>query len=845
MIKVKKFLSLLIAFSLILSNFAFAQYNTPPTPPSVYEGKPIDESKEGKEYYREGQVIVYPARMGSEEERMMERFARSDMSHEEMRRIAKAKFGEDFDEMEFKRGMLEFKERVERKEVFSYEHEGYEQRYYIAPSYEGYSKEHMVFGLVFQHIGDEIDPRDIKQNCNEPEKIADIILSKLKEKVGDFQQLCSQAEENEAKCEESAKKGCAQLGTPYVREDATEMEKLQSIAYSCPVNKDAITKACISRSKANIEQNIRHAADSCEKRFEYDGERLLIECERFKQNQICEREKYIKRCMGGIKKENFEKRCPEYPIPQCTPDTTLKTKTDANGCTYYYCEATSACPPQTVPTCREGETVQKKADDKGCVSYYCQYTSTCPELAPVTCVSGQTLQKKTDDKGCIYYYCEKAPCPVVEKPACNADEHTQTNYDNAGCVTSYQCVRIQTCPPAPEKPSCGEGQSLTTKHDDKDCIVGYECVSVTTTSTAPTGYAVLNTYDDFLRQCENSWGGQEKSCASMSESCDKDALIERCKQQSRKNQEEHLARIEQNCNIHSGSELRAADDRCSRMDRERNRCIEESNKRCEHMKGVAEKCRETLTEENLRKFLVEEAKKRCKFTDIVADEDDVRKSDKVEIVLAVLNTATEEDIEKLELFIDGLKEDLKLQDTIIYKGTINPTNFGDIKLLPFVVNAKISAVPSAERAKEVKAKIVARQKVEEAAGKLASLRDSDVPDEYLYIIEDKASEVLDVSDELEEIERKDEQKGLGYKIRLFLGLAKAAEQQEVKQLGESNEKLKKSIETLTKLVDEVPSDVAKAILKEQVENLMQQQGSIEILIETKEKKAKGLLGIFG
>ena len=212
--------------------------------------------------------------------------------------------------------------------------------------------------------------------------------------------------------------------------------------------------------------------------------------------------------------------------------------------------------------------------------------------------------------------------------------------------------------------------------------------------------------------------------------------------------------------------------------------------------------------------------------------------------MAVLNTASEDDMQKLELFIDDLKEDLKLQDTTVYKGTIKPNNFGDIKLLPFVVNAKISTFASSERSREVKAKIVAGQKVEEAAGKLASLRDSDVPSEYIYIIEDKASDVLDVSDKLKEIEKKEEQKGLGYKIRLFLGLAKKAEEVEIKQLGESNEKLKNSIETLAKLIDEVPSDVAKAILKEQVESLKKQQEDIEVLIETKAKKAKGLFGIF-
>ncbi len=919
MIKVKKLLSFLITIFLILSNIAFAQYTS--SDPSTYEGKPIDPSKEGKEYHKEGQVIVYPSKMTSEEERMMQRFMKGDISEEEMRRIAKSKFGKDFDEMEFKKGMIEFKERMMRKEAFSYEHEGYEKRYYAGPSYEGYSKEHMVFGMIFQHIGDDIDPREIKQYCNEPEKIVDNVISKLKDKVGDLQRLCSQAEEQEAKCQESAKKGCAQLGTPYIREDATELEKLQSIAYSCPVNKDAIIKACILRSKSSIEQNIRHATESCEKMFEYEGERLLRECERFKENQICEKEKYIERCMGGIKKEDFERKCPEYPIPQCTPDTTLKTKTDANGCTYYYCETIKQqCPEVEIPTCASGTTLEKRTDEKGCIYYNCA-TTPCPTPTTPTCSEGQTLQKKTDDKGCVYYYCEtitttkcqqQAPpeCPIYEcvegaisvqdpvtccykcRPKDYVAPHckeTDVGYDiytkgvtypegiepgksdvciNDKTLAEYgcnadgtyggdkqytcefgckdgACLRsgVTTCPAAPQKPTCAEGQSLTTKYDEKGCIVGYECVNVTATSTTSiTGQAILSTYDDSLRQCENSWIEQEKACASMLESCDKDALIERCKQQSRKKLEDQTSKIEQNCHIYSDTEIRAAEDRCSRMDEERNRCFEESTKRCEHMKGVAEKCKEFLTEDSIRKFILEEVKKRCKFTGIIHDEDDLRKADKVEIVLAILNTATKADIEKLELFVDDLEEDLKLQGTTVYKGMINPTNFGDIKLLPFVVNAKISTVVSAERAKEVKAKIVARQKVEEAAGKLASLRDSDVPSEYLYIIEDKASEVLDVSDDLEEIEKKEERKGLGYKIRLFLGLAKKAEEVEIKQLGESNEKLKNSIDVLTKLVDEVPSDVAKAILKEQVENLKQQQDEIEVLIETKEKKAKGLFG---
>ena len=69
--------------------------------------------------------------------------------------------------------------------------------------------------------------------------------------------------------------------------------------------------------------------------------------------------------------------------------------------------------------------------------------------------------------------------------------------------------------------------------------------------------------------------------------------------------------------------------------------------------------------------------------------------------------------------------------------------------------------------------------------------------------------------------------------------------EEIKQLEDSKSKLTNSSETLAKLIDEVPSDIAKSILKEQVENLKKQQQDIDNLINDKKKKAKGLLGLFG
>ena len=888
MVKVKKFLSLLITIFLILSTFAFAEYSSDP---SYYEGKPIDESKEGKEYYREGNVIVYPAKMGSKEERMMERFARGELSEQEMRAMAKAKSGSSFDEMEFKKEMMDLKDRVQRKDAFSYENEGYGQTYSAGPSYEGYSKEQIIFGMVFQHIGDDVDPRDIKQYCSDPNKVADIVIKKLKDKVGDLQKLCTRFEEQESKCNEYSEKGCSQIGTSIVRNDATEAEKLQSVAYSCPANKDAIVEACKKRSLSYMEQRIKNTEETCKQRFDFEGERLTKECERFRENTICDKEKFIGKCMGGIKKEDFErKKCPENPVSQCDAGTSVQKKTDANGCVYYYCEkiTTNVC-AQDVQQCPDGSYV--KRIPPGCNFESCPTTTKCPSTPPAGCPiyecvpgavsvqnpttccyecksSNSVAQhcKETDGgydiytKGVIYPFGVepgKSDVCINDKTlaeyGCNpdgsygGDKQYTCEY---GCKDGA-CLRssVTTCPDS-SIPTCAAGTTIQKKTDDKGCVY-YYCQTTTATpsttsnSTPITGSVVLSTYDDYLSHCENSWLAQQRACSNTPNVCDKDTFIEKCKEQEKRNYGDFTLKIAKNCELQTQSEIKHMEQRCAGIDEERSRCLEQSTKRCEQMKGVAEKCKETLTEENLRKFIVEETKKRCKFTDIIEDEDDVKKSEKAEIVLAVLNTATEDDIEKLELFIDDLKEDLKLQDTTVYKGTINPNNFGDIKLLPFVVNAKLSSAASSERAKEVKARIVAGQNAEESAGKLASLRDSDVPNEYLYIIEDKASDVLNVSNNLKEIEKKEDEKGFGYKVRRFLGLAKKAEEAEIKQLGESKEKLKGSIDVLAKLADEVPSDVAKSILKEQVESLKKQQEDIEVLIKTKEKKAKGLLGIFG
>ena len=124
---------------MIFSNIAIAE-STDSVDSGSYEGRPItEEAEKSGEFYREGNVIVYPNRISSKEKELMERHYKGDISEDEMKQTLKKQSAE-FSDIEFQKEILETKDRMQRKNAFSYEHEGFQPAYYIGPSYEGYSK---------------------------------------------------------------------------------------------------------------------------------------------------------------------------------------------------------------------------------------------------------------------------------------------------------------------------------------------------------------------------------------------------------------------------------------------------------------------------------------------------------------------------------------------------------------------------------------------------------------------------------------------------------------------------------------------------------------------------------
>lgn len=693
----------------------------------------------------------------------------------------------------------------------------------FGPQYE--NKEEMLFGRVFGYVEDGINELDIMKHCSEPGKIADIVIDKVKSKIGDVSNVCKEIEEHEAECKERVKEDCSRIGHPDISYARDEREKLEILANSCPANEEKMAEICLLNSKEWIEDKLQYAEEDCDFEWERFGANNP-DCKRMDEGQNCDEDAYIDNCIGKYKP--FEEKCPEvYPPRSC------------NG------------------------RVEQKYNDKGCiVGYLC--IEECPEdFNPVCGNDGITYHNKckAEKAGVAYTYGECKKCLMTEEEAERKADDCRNNNGNPekaykdGCVIEVRCSPvIKQCPMTNEETErlsneCMNKGGNPEKVFDGDCVKEVIChIDTAAINNGATGSVVRATgaftYEEAKEQCRREWEYQKDNCKQTEERCNKDNFIGQCVKREKENAELNLKNARRQCERDAKLQAKHRERDCSRMEADRQRCLDDGSKRCGMEQGLSGDCRNKLTEENFRNFIIKEAEKKCRFIPFMKEKD-FSKYDKMEVVLAVLDTASDEEISKLKDVVENLNKKSESDGKIIFSGMISPNKFNELKRFNFVVDAKLSAPESSDRAKARKEAIVSGLDPKKVVEKLLELRDTDVSSEYKYLIEGEASDILEVSDDLDEISRSEESKGIGYKIKLFLGFAKDVEEGEIKQLKASRQRLEASISSLSKLAEQVPDDIAKSILKAQVEELERQKQDMDDLIKQKDKKAKGLLRLFG
>lgn len=678
-------------------------------------------------------------------------------------------------------------------EEYQFEEKGYySNRPDFGPSFEGFNKDEMLFGRLFMHIDGEMSEEGLMQQCANPEKIADIVIEKVKAKIGEISNVCKDMEEEELKCKEEVESHCTMFGQPDTSYAIDELHKLEILSGSCPLNKEAIIDACILRSKQNADDRLEYAEKNCKNQWNSYEKQNSEQCERSQESMICDENKYIESCLDkyGVNEDDFEETCPDLSSIQ-------------------------------KPYCENGY-LKEKRNDNNCITGYecfyeqkqCSLTEEEAERISSECIGRNGKPERIYQNECLAEVkCHEFQCPYTE---------AQADQKESECV------------------------SLNMRFEERregDCIVEINCYPNEEGMTGNT--VAFNSYEDYKRKCEDEWNYQKQSCTKMTQCPEEDSYIQECIASDRKNIENDMANAKMHCDVNSMVQIKHMERQCARMDAERQRCSNEGSSRCQAMQGLASECKSKVTEENFRNFIVREAEKRCKFIPYMKKEIDFSGYKKIGIVLAVMDSASEEDISKIKSVVEDLEKKYELDGKIIYEGMIGPSNFGELKNLDYIIDAKLNAPESSETSKERKGSIISRLDPGKVVEKLLELTGSDVSGEYKYIIEDKANDILEASETIEGVKESEESKGFGYKLKLFLGFAKEAEENEIKSLELSKERLEISIKSLGKLAEEIQDEISRAILKEQVAELERQKEDISSLIAQKDKKAKGLLRLFG
>ncbi|MEK6964526.1 MAG: hypothetical protein AABX70_08985 [Nanoarchaeota archaeon] len=118
-------------------------------------------------------------------------------------------------------------------------------------------------------------------------------------------------------------------------------------------------------------------------------------------------------------------------------------------------------------------------------------------------------------------------------------------------------------------------------------------------------------------------------------------------------------------------------------------------------------------------------------------------------------------------------------------------------------------------------------------------------EEHREELQQKSEEVVQVQADVKQMEQVEEEKGLRYKFKSLFGLMKEQELSEAKRIRENIQKLDETIQVLKQVSEGLSDPLVQAALADQMTSLRMQQAQLEKLASEKEKRAKGLFGLFG
>ena len=556
-----------------------------------------------------------------------------------------------------------------------------------------------------------------------------------------------------------------------------------------------LIKQCKAHAVSYLEKRAEYAKDICEKRWELQQDKIVIDCKERISSLNCDEKSFMSKRLGEHSETNVE------PVHLCKD-------------VIYTVETKESCYN------KGGKLVPFKTQE-GCIAGY-------------VCESTVNQESQSSDS------CSSA----VYDPVCGSDGKTYSSdctAKSAAIDISYRgtCIISTQEMPTSESTESGSGSS------SGNLLTGGVTSSLTesTTLTLPSL--------DIATKCTILWQDRKVACAVTEKGCSKDAYISLCIRAESSASSSFQKQLDEKCNAEAMRRYTELKEKCIKIERNSENCKMQSWQRCEQFLAFTADCNAKLTSANIDAFVKEEVARRCNLKDYRESKEPVESMDHAGVIFGVKAGTTDGQLSELKTIITDIEKILELDTSVVYKGRMSPFDFEKLKEFDFILNAKIQSGKASATSEEIKARVTAKlslkeiEKLRNAETVPALLKVSDdTSPEVAYTIEDEASNIVTATEDVDKILTDEDQRGFGHKLKLFFGFAKKQEKEEIANLTQSKDRLAKAIDVLQDASEDIDSDLTRAVLLEQIDNLRLQKADLEAFITAKEKRAKGFFNAF-
>lgn len=104
---------------------------------------------------------------------------------------------------------------------------------------------------------------------------------------------------------------------------------------------------------------------------------------------------------------------------------------------------------------------------------------------------------------------------------------------------------------------------------------------------------------------------------------------------------------------------------------------------------------------------------------------------------------------------------------------------------------------------------------------------------------------VEALEQMEQVEERENSRGMGYSVQRILGLAAEEEQRDAEELRESADKIDEAITSLEDIADQTTNTKVRQKIQDQITKLEERRDELRQRADENEERASGILGIFG